>query len=308
MHDYHSATSPRHRSGFTIVELLVTMAIIAILVAILVPAVSAVRENARKTQCQNNFKQIGIGLQAFSDANPQKKFATGAADFLRDGCPGKIGWLADLNQVGALAPEGMLCPSNPAKGSAFLEQMLTVDTNAAVVTADAKDMSAGFCSAFNPADAGYLALGAARVNLINQQMRKGLNTNYTPSWFLVRGQITSKAFQQLAGSSGQGIAAGPFLDRAMTQGGLKHGNLAILTGDDPPANHIPLLGDGQSGNVVLSQDLSEGLTAGSPLVESFTRGPAVYNVAGKSIVGLAGSSTNPVALEAVQPTAYPQPG
>jgi len=307
MHHNTSDTARRQRSGFTIVELLVTMAIIAILIAILVPAVSVVRENARKTECQNNLKQIGIALQAFSDTNPQKKFATGAADFLRDGCPGKIGWLADLSQAGALAPEGMLCSSNPAKGSAFLEQMLTVDTNAAGATADARDMTAGFCSAFNPADAGYLAPGGARVNLIAQQMRKGFNTNYTPSWFLVRGQISSKAYGRISGSE-QGIAAGPFFDRGLTQGGLRQGNLAILSGDDPPSNHIPLLGDGQSGNVVLSLDLTEGLTAGSPLVESFTRGPAVYNAAGRSIVGLQGSSTNPVSFEAVQPTSYPQPG
>ena len=122
-------------SAFTFIELLMVIAILAILAAILFPAFARARENARKASCQSNLKQIGLGTAQYSQDYDEKLYphrfnaTTGKNPLLTanggpgpdagitesaadKGAPSKIFWIS-LLQPYVKSYQVFVCPSNP---------------------------------------------------------------------------------------------------------------------------------------------------------------------------------------------------
>jgi prepilin-type N-terminal cleavage/methylation domain-containing protein/prepilin-type processing-associated H-X9-DG protein len=112
------------RNGFTLIELLVVIAIIAILAAILFPVFGRARENARRSSCQSNLKQMGLAWIQYSQDYDEK--ALKAKNVAPPGQAGVWDWVSPFQPY--IKSEQLLrCPSNPTSTGASISVGARVD-------------------------------------------------------------------------------------------------------------------------------------------------------------------------------------
>jgi len=260
------------RGGFTLVEMLVVLAIIGMVLALLFPAVNAAREAGRNMTCKSNLREFGVGM--LSRADKFGSFCSGAFDWQNDGAVTNVGWVADL--VGQGIPAGkMLCPSNPAQISATYNDLLNFDTttfDACINRIGSPPQTAPDGSTIvNPCQqiiCGAMPPGSSQRTQVVQTLiyAKWYNTNYTASWWLVRSGV------QLDGN-GNLMNSTSGCPLSLTALGATLGPLTRARADTAttPLSFIPLLGCG--GNTVPLIEGIGNITAGSPAVASMTGGP-----------------------------------
>ncbi len=269
----HKNTSGRVHSGFTIVELLVVIAVIGVLTGLLLPALNLARESSRNTTCQSNLRQFGMGLAVHAQ---QKKgyFCTGALDWQRDGAVTEVGWVADLVQLSI--PVGkMLCPSNPAQVSETFNDLLSLDATHLDRCVDRlgtppqtlPDGSKTVNPCYQIVTASMDPNSEERRVLVQEKiLNEYYNTNYTASWILVRSRPLLDQNGNII-SRKQGCP-NSLVSRTATGGPLHQ---SFLDSSREPASIVPFLGCGAiTGS--LQQPLGE-YPLGTFLAQTLTPGP-----------------------------------
>jgi prepilin-type processing-associated H-X9-DG protein/prepilin-type N-terminal cleavage/methylation domain-containing protein len=160
------AVRTRKRSAFTLVELLVVIAIIGVLVALLLPAIQAARASARRTQCINNMKQVGLAIQQYADTHKGRFPLMAYHNVTNNGkTEEEKSWIATLAPYLESVDEIRLCPED-------LKRIEKDEATANVVTSYALN---GYLRDGDTTSIGLPPVLAAAIRAANKDLANSMN-------------------------------------------------------------------------------------------------------------------------------------
>ncbi|MFQ5462084.1 MAG: prepilin-type N-terminal cleavage/methylation domain-containing protein [Phycisphaerae bacterium] len=283
--------SRRTRHGFTLVELMVVVAIIALLISILLPSLSRARDAAKGSVCASHLRVFSSGFEIYAAEDTRNARSSGAFDHRRDGDVRTVGWVADMIGMKVGSPGQMLCPTNRWR----ISEKVADYTGAAQTGTD------------NPLRWTQNG-GAAVVPIIDPVANpedakefwdQGYNSNYATTWQFSRGDPTA-----VDGYGSNGDASDPSKCPRDGDGPLSDSHISR---SPISADRLPVMGDARAGdsgdsevtaayaNAINAFAGKEVIGVGDFTVESFCDGMSVDYSGVTGDVGRQGHEFNDIA-------------